>query len=211
MDISNKTLAMFLVAAIVVSIAGTTISLNRLDRMSTGDGLTGYATSGVGNVTVNVNSQLSISVTDDIIAFGNCQPFSGVDTVIDSETASVAWAHDVCSGFTPDYIQVINDGNVNANVSINASNRGEAHGGTWLTSGGADSWFAYKISTSDSGCTGTFPSSYTNITSAAWVQGCTNLTYGANNAMELNIQTVIPNDADVASSYVELTFWATNA
>ena len=218
MDISNKTLAMFLVAAIVVSIAGTTISLNRLDRMSVG-GPTGYATSDVGNVTVSVGSQLSIAVvpSKNTIAFQSCTPQSGADVVIDSTQSGGDGngAGGVCPAYlTPTNIQVINDGNIDANVSINASNTGEIDGGTWLTSGTGDSWFAYRTLTNDSngGCSGTDSSGFKNITNtAAWYVGCTNLTYGASNAMKLDIQTVIPNDADVASSYVELTFWAKNA
>ena len=72
MDISNKTLAMFLVAAIVVSIAGTTISLNRLGDISTSP--TGFATSGVGNVSLNVNTDLSIVLDEAWINFGDCVP-----------------------------------------------------------------------------------------------------------------------------------------
>jgi hypothetical protein len=39
MDISNKTLAIFLVAAIFISLCGTLVSLNKLSSM----GFTGYA------------------------------------------------------------------------------------------------------------------------------------------------------------------------
>ena len=60
-DISNQTLATLLVAAIVISLGGTIISLNRLGGIMP---LTGHATSSMANITVT--GAADIDVTNNI-------------------------------------------------------------------------------------------------------------------------------------------------
>ncbi|MBD3209645.1 hypothetical protein GF367_04490 [Candidatus Woesearchaeota archaeon] len=209
MDISNKTLAMFLVAAIVVSIAGTTISLNRLGQVKYGP--TGFADYDIGNVTVNVGSTLSISISgDNTIAFGTCTPVGGQDIVLDSEGTGAG----NCSVMTGagDHIIVINDGNLNANVSINVSDVGEVHSGNFLPTGaGTKSWIAYKTTDVATDCQSGEIGSYTNFTStASWYQACTNLTPGGN-GIQFDVEILLGSDATTASSYIDTTFWAKNA
>ncbi len=215
MDISNKTLAMFLVAAIVVSVAGTIVSLNKLDSVS----YTGFATSMTGNVSVTVASQLSITTADsDTINFGSCTPQSGADSVINSEDTQDTPS--VCTGFSATNISVRNDGNVNANVTINASDRGEAHGGTFINGASDNSWVAYKTVNQSGhgsyagGCMSSVQSSYTNITATynTWMKACENLAYGPTyNSIDTHVQIMIPSDAVVGSDQLVLTFYAQNA
>ena len=210
MDISNKTLAIFLVAAIVVSVAGTMISLNKLQSVS----YTGFATTATGNVSVNIQSQLSITTSDgNTINFGQCTPQSGSDTTINSETQP-----SICeSGTYPKYILVRNDGNVDANVTVQFSKVGKAQSGTFLDSTESTSSIAYKVVNDSSasysgGCIGSYPSSYTTVSTAnSEIQGCTDLKYGDTyNSFETAVQIVVPYDAPVGSDSVILTYTAHN-
>ncbi len=218
MDVSNKTLAMFLVAAIVVSVAGTIISLNKLQSVS----YTGFATTATGNVSVNIASQLSITTSDhSYIDFKNCTPQSGVGTdTINSEGGGQTST--VCSSFsdtgTNGEILVRNDGNVNANVTIDFSDVGEADGGTFLPSPSDTSRIQYKIINDSSasyhgGCVGSYPSSYTTVTNSAKTNrvGCTNLKYGGTyNSFQMEVQITLPHDADVGYNSIDFTFTAHN-
>lgn len=212
MDISNKTLAMFLVAAIVVSIAGTIISLNKITEVGPG-GLTGMAPTDTGNVTVNVGATVSIIISgDDTIAF-QCSPSPDYNYTVNSEvTDDTGVACTVPAA--PDPIVVLNDGNVNANVSINVSDIGEQQGGTMVLSPGGWSGFAYRTmnTTSSGGCYGSYQAAYANFTSTvAFYIACDNLTYGANNGMRFHAQLFLPEDTFVGSSYSEILFWAKEA
>ena len=67
MENTNRTLALLLVAAIIVSLGGTMISLDRLGQLQ--DVTTGRAVT-TGNVSLTVTSSYIINVTDSTIAFG---------------------------------------------------------------------------------------------------------------------------------------------
>jgi len=73
MDISNKTLALFLLGAIVVSLGGTIMSLNKLGDISS----VGLVTQ-TGTVNLAIESSLSITTQDrDTINFGTCGVAAG--------------------------------------------------------------------------------------------------------------------------------------
>lgn len=214
MDISNRALAMFLLAAIVVSLAGTIISLNKLEGTST----TGFATSGTGNVSLNIQSQLSITTADSaLINFGACTPLSGTEAVV----ASTGGANtSICGGFAvggaDSNISVRNDGNVNANVTIKPDKLGKAQGGTFLDSTSGTSAIAYKtvgggISPYANGCQSGLVSSYKNFTSTSTaVAACANLTSGATaNSFLTHLQIIVPYDVATGQQDVTLTYTAT--
>lgn len=216
MEISNKTLAMFLLAAIVISIAGTIFSIDRLNSISS---ITGYATTETGNVTLNVGSVLSITTADDnLIDFGTCTPVGGTDATITSEVANGGLSpNDICSAFTADEILIRNDGNVDANVTINASDYGDVHSGTFLDTARDVSWIAYKITNDSSnpsyggGCNGSYQSAYVNITNSAnsYLLGCDDLRFGSeNNSIEFDIQIMVPYDYSGGTDDVVFTFVA---
>lgn len=216
MDISNRALAMFLLAAIVVSLAGTIISLNKLEGTST----TGFATSGTGNVSLNVQSSLSITTADSsLINFGGCTPLSGSSAVV----ASTGGANtSICSGFivggADSNISVRNDGNVNANVTVKPDKVGKAQGGTFLDSTSGTSAIAYKtvsggINPYTNGCQSGLVGSYTNFTTAGSdVAACSNLTSGAtSNSFLTHLQIIVPYDVAQGQQSVILTYTATTA
>jgi len=83
MEESNKTLALLLVAAIVVSLGGTIVSLNKLGQLET---MTGRAVAGTATLTVNATATLD--VTDTTIVFGSGSLSAGNDTCTLSSNAS---------------------------------------------------------------------------------------------------------------------------
>ena len=217
MDISNRALAMFLLAAIVVSLAGTIISLNKLDGATT----TGFATSGTGNVTVDVQNALSITTADaNTINFGACTPASGAVTVINSE--GTVNTTTICPSFAvggvDSNITVRNDGNIYANVTVKPDKLGGAQGGSdgsFLNSTSGTSEIAYKtigggIGSNGNGCAGTLQAAYSNFTStSAEANACTNLTFGAtNNSIITHLEIVVPYDVGAGQQDVVLTYTA---
>lgn len=70
-DISNKTLAILLIAAMVVSLGGTILSLNRLSVFRTpAQQITGYG-AGTGTANLSITQDTTIEVFVNIIDFGS--------------------------------------------------------------------------------------------------------------------------------------------
>ena len=127
MDISNKTLALFLVAAIVLSLGGTLISLNRINKIT---GPTGYATTGTGFVNLSIVTNTDISIINATVDFGagvvnvsngcNFANLSNNDTL--GWNAGGCWVNQSSNGIavrneTSRFV-VQNDGNVNVSVTM---------------------------------------------------------------------------------------------
>lgn len=196
MDLSNRALGLLLIAAIVVSIGGTFISLNKLDAVST----TGFATNNVtGQVDVSINSSLSITMTDATIDFGNCGVLPGKTLTINSQDTGDNQTY--CDGTFPDFLQVENDGNVNTNVTVR-SNISSTNAFSAATS--TLSYLTVNGST-DPGCMSGLVGSYAEFSAADTDYGaCDNLAYGAANRFDLHAQIVLSETAQDES--VELTF-----
>jgi hypothetical protein len=115
MELSNRSLALLLVAAIVVSLGGTIISLNQL-----GSGATGLAT-GSGRVNLSVTSTAACKA-DTNVSFGTGnQPASTIILSSDSNNAGFSDCSDgagsnICKG-----LQVNNTGNTDLNISFNSN------------------------------------------------------------------------------------------
>ncbi|MBW3022472.1 hypothetical protein KY308_00005, partial [Candidatus Woesearchaeota archaeon] len=119
-DVSNKTLAILVGVAIVVSIIGL---------LSVGRGgityITARAGSGEGPVSVNLTSEISILVTDSI-DFGNGRVNStATNATLDSDAGTVDGG-----SWTPitEYIKIENDGTVNISVNVSADGDNNANG-----------------------------------------------------------------------------------
>jgi hypothetical protein len=138
-EISNKTLSFLLVGAIVVSLFGTFVSLNRLNKISTGGlgSITGLATNGTGTVDLTVTGQASFRLSQSGVNFGSITPNSS-GFWITTETANewAGGAQNNCSlitGLASDCsgIEIENDGNEVINISFNtSSNAASLIGGT---------------------------------------------------------------------------------
>jgi len=186
MDISNKTLGLLLVAAIVVSVGGTLMSLNQLETISP----TGLATTGSGTVTLAIESYVAIVVDDNTINFGTCQLVSTGNTLFNStldDTASNGANNSLCTGGEivtfPSNITVRNTGTLDAAITFNASvSAGNLNGSTMF--GTTLSSVRYLIEEdAENPCTGTLATEWSLITGATSIDQpmCTNFTTAQNN------------------------------
>lgn len=164
MDVNNKTLAVLLIAAIVVSLGGTVVVLN------IGGEPTGFATSdtSTGTVDYNISSNVLINFTTASIDFG----VGYVDTAGDVENCTMDTNNNInksgsqCAGG----LTAVNGGltleNIgNKNASINLSFTDIAAFLAFNASG--ESHLRYQIDDSgESACNSSTPSSYTNIRAA---------------------------------------------
>jgi len=213
-EISNKTLATLLVIAIIVSIGGTLISLNRLSKF----GITGFATSGTAKVNLTVTSSAGITVSQ-AIDFGSGYADTGTNCTMESNLSSGSrstnckgdWAIAIADP-TKRYIIVQNTGNVPGNITINAS----ANASSWLNSGtgwGAV-WYAAINPTANDGC----PDAYQQISWAPLTTEVSNLcgnstknafNYGVNNTIWVAAKVNAPYDLTPGEKQVlvEIDFW----
>lgn len=217
MDISNKTLAMFLLIAIVISLGSTVFYLNRLDRLQQ-ETPTGFASTDTGTVSLNVQSQISITTADsDTLDFLNCYPNPTFHLFVNSELGkNTSGAIGNCTITNQNNISVRNDGNTNANVTIQADDVGEAQGGNFVAAqSSAASALAYKVTNasrdagSSGGCYGTMQSTYTNFSTAATeYNACNNLSYGVDttNSIVVDFEIKLPSDALPGADSVTVTF-----
>ncbi|MFH1133553.1 MAG: hypothetical protein V1735_03620, partial [Nanoarchaeota archaeon] len=163
-DISNRTLAILMLFAIVISLGGLYLSTNRLARIG---GITGFASSGTGSVNVTIVSFNSIAIEDALINFGNCTPTAGTgDNLSSNESSEPACVTTggTGSGVYPDNVSVSNDGNTNINVTVKTSNTGTFIGGT-----SPKFWYSSRNASVYGGCHNT--STNKCVDSASWC-GC---------------------------------------
>ena len=116
-EISNKTLATLLVLAIVASLGGTMMVLNKQTPLF----LTGFANNQTGNVTLNVTAVVSIALNTGTVAFGQVQVHSDFDncTLITDGTSSAG-----CASFTnvTSGLRLENTGNTDVKICVNSTN-----------------------------------------------------------------------------------------
>ena len=198
-DVSNKTLAILVGVAIVVSLIGL---------LSVGRGgityLTGMSGSGTGPVSVNLSSEVSILITSSI-DFGNGRVNStNPNATLDSDANTV-----VGGSWTPvqKYIKVENDGTVNISVNVSADGNNRAAG----LIGGTNPLFQLKgVATEASSCV-TLGTTYTNVPNSteAPFNICDRLRFGKTND-EFNVSALvaIPSDAGTGQRNATLTFSA---
>jgi len=172
-QISNKTLTLLLVIAIVVSVGGTIISINRINRLAQRQIITGMAGTGTGYVNLTIAGVASISVLEGQIDFGSCSPNATIGSNLSSNVSGFSansWGSPgVCSGSgisAPDNITIKNDGNTFINVTVKT--------GTLASSlvGGDDPWppeFRFMARNASSG-------SYGGV---SYGPGCFNRTSGS--------------------------------
>lgn len=206
-EISNRTLAILLIGAIVISLGGTLISLNRLGRIKTVSfpGITGMAVNQtLGNV--------SLEVTDVTwINFSIWQCDFGDGFVTGSATCgmnSTGWINTTGGGqcstdFTgcTNALEIRNIGNHNVTLNITM-----ASGSTTFL--GASGRFYWKMVNGTNGTTGTnngcfggtaggaYPTEWTEQAGDGNInESCEELTFaGGNNAVHMDIKVVFTQD-----------------
>ena len=222
MSVSNKTLSILLLAAIVVSLGGTFISLNRLGAITP----TGYTPHvGEGTVNLTIEEVLSITTTDnDVIDFGFCELTPGEPLTINSKGTGNAACDGFTGAMTPIYVR--NTGTVPANVVLSSDKVGSGGTGTnsFLTNqsqppttDSSISFLSESVGASGSptyagGCTGGLQGTYLEIeNSASTYPVCTNLkTHATENSVGVHFEIVIPENT-VEGDTVTLTFTASQA
>ena len=71
MDISNKSLALILIASILISVGGTFTALIKLDQLRGTQIITGFASTGAtGQANVTVSSQIALTAIANFMNFG---------------------------------------------------------------------------------------------------------------------------------------------
>ncbi len=232
-EISNRTLAVLLVAAIIISLGGTILSLNRLMPQRAGQGMpTMMASSDAGYVNLSIAAGISITTADNNrINFGSCTPVGGAFNTINSDQggASICTNGDVGSTAAKN-ITIRNNGNVNINVTMTASDVGKAHSGNFLPGATATSYIAFKPMTTWAGgyalgcynntylgynstiTSGHGWNDYQNITSTSTKYVlCGNLTYHATqNSFGVAIMIGMPQDVTTGHNNITLQLLASN-
>lgn len=148
MDMSNKSLALLLVAAIIISMGGTLISLNKLGEL---ESITGGATSGSGQVNLTITSNASCTVDSDV-DFGSDAPSTTITVSSESSNSGNNFT-DCTSGTACLGIYINNTGNTNLTINFTSSKNGSSFLGPPMIN---DS-FNYLIDSAEpeSGCDGT--------------------------------------------------------
>lgn len=218
MDITNKTLALFLLAAVVVSLGGTLMNLSQLSDLSP----TGLATD-TGEVDIEITGTVSITTEDsDAIDFGQCSPLAGEEAVVNSEGDGADQIQ--CDGIndtdSSQAIAVRNNGNINALVEVSTDMVGAAQGGDFLDSTSGNSSIAIRsvndgAEGNSGGCIGTTLDSYETFTDTGLDDEktvCSELGFGGStNSILAHIEIVIPFDAPTGQETFTLTFEGSQA
>ena len=120
----HKVLTGMLLVALVVSVVGTVVTVDRLGSLNSisGGALTGAA-SGTGEL--NITTDVTITLIDSSIDFGSGQVDSSAShAVLDSELGAVtagSWANGT------DFIVIRNDGNYGANITVQSNRQAGNH------------------------------------------------------------------------------------
>ncbi len=214
-DLSNKTLAMFLLAVMVVSLFGTFMVLN---KVGSDVAVTGFAPTSGGIVNLSVSSLISITTNESaLVNFGSCtlnesRPIN-LTSMDDQDTPTY------CTGFSRGNISVRNDGNVVVNVSL-ASDACAPRGGnttcTFLNNSAlpytANGLFQFMTTNAGrytwSGGCGT-PVAWTTINGTTGYRACSNLAASSPaNSFVTDFLLSVPNGLGIGVKTATLTFTA---
>lgn len=210
--IDNRTLTLVVTACFVMvltSVSSAFIIINLSNPQP--EIISGKAVSQDANVRIIVDGTLSITtIDDDLINFSGCAPGEIIySNVYDGN------AFQSCRGHTPDNMSVRNDGAVDADISINISAIGQAHGGSFLPSPSNSSYVLYSAQNGSAlliysgGCIGTLQESWTNITNSSMFSVCDRLQADPTaNSVQLNIGFYIPEQVQAGSNELIISFVA---
>ena len=216
MDITNKTLAFFLVAAIVVSVVGTMTSLNKIDRFQTESGPAGLATTDTGNVSLYVNRTASIVFRNATINWGsgyvNISSSGVTNCVMDTKGGAGTVTTPDCEEFTPQTgLHIENDGNLDVNLTFNFSGNNTIIGDTADGLNMPASWQFNVSNGSAAGACSNYalkPSgNWVNITGTHVSYGvtvCDNFTWETNDRFRIDFRVLIPDNTESGTKNITL-------
>jgi hypothetical protein len=215
MEISNKTLAWLVVAAIVVSVFGTTISLWNLNNK---ENFVGYATSNTSGIaSVDVSQSVILRFAINATNFGS----GSVDGAYNNCTLSINGSSTIhrtlgCLFFNPtstfgDSLILENAGTSFLNITINVSKNATTFlGGNWSLAR-----LAYAVSNNETGsCLGMNNMTWSEVTVAQVLQNmviCNNLSYADDkDSIRIGINITIPQDVPQGAKAVTFLAQGTN-
>ncbi len=195
-DISNRTLALFLVSAIVVSLGITVYSLNILTQGS----ITGRATTQPGNVTVSIQDATSIRLYKSTVDFGSGYVNTTKTACATNATLNASYRYidsnnnDCWVGTTappsPTALALENDGNRNVTITI----KGPTPAGFFQGQGAPIANLSWLSRNNETGaCVSGLQATFTSFTGASQ-SACTKLLFTPSNSDDLaiDIQVIIP-------------------
>jgi hypothetical protein len=201
-EISNKTLALLVVATLAVVVASVFVRFNG----PVGFGPTGFSVSDTGYVNLTINSTLAIQVNTGkkTIDYGQCVPRAGSSYYCATNDSAVcdSTVANNCTGdtTTPQYIEVDNIGNIDANITgvTSSCTAAQLIGGT----SPAFQWISTQ-------CNGTGQTTWRDFGSS---NVCTNLSY-LGGAVRLYTNVTIPYNAigTCSNNQSTLTFTAVSS
>jgi hypothetical protein len=176
-EVSNRTIAVLLVLALAVSIFGTFLSLQRISRL----GLTGFATTGITNLTIASTKSINVVVSN--IDFGSGYATDGTICTMESNatgpesncngasSSGIDWNERPLANYGGHpYFIINNTGNVNTNISANASDDAT----TWIGNyAGVAAYIGGHASTEAPDACGTINTTYQTLATGEPVVLCT--------------------------------------
>lgn len=208
--ISNKTLAFLVFVAILVSLFGTFLSLNKLKYIGPAQPITGMGTTPAGNATLTVVTLSELNFTDKSVAWGaGYVNTSGGYTVCKLNTTDAYPPASGCANFTQETTGLIieNDGNTNLTIQLSSN----VSAGTDFI-GGTNPAFRYNVSNNENfACLNVSGNEHpwdfnanesfkdVNTTGAGTIV-CPRLQYtDANDSLKIHLHVEIPYDAPAAA------------
>ena len=205
MEITNKTLAIFLVAAVAISLFGTILSINKLNQFGKFI-TTGYATSDNATATLVVSSTTSIKFAVATVDWGTGYVNSTGGYVNCTLTTNGYNTPSACVGFNTvsQGFVLENDGNTMAQVQLYSN----ATAAQFI--GDSTALFLYRVSDNESNsCTGEAPASYTTVnTTSPGTLICPSQAFNFTDnvdSLRIDINVTIPYTAPPGSKSARLT------
>ncbi len=210
--VSNKLLATLIISTLVIFITSFFITRGIFqDSHIVIEPSVGKATFDSGDVTVLVFTSVSITTQDgSLINFTDCTAGRPIYSDIADGNAYAS-----CNGYTPQAVITRNDGCIYANVTMNISNWGEYHNGTFLNSATNDSWIAFKVRNVSShpsyagGCVNNFQNNWLNISNSSLLNLCDQLESSiSDNSLSFDIAFYPPPTTQTGPNALAMTFYA---
>ncbi|MBW2984268.1 hypothetical protein KY361_04085 [Candidatus Woesearchaeota archaeon] len=221
MEVSNKTIATLLLLAIVISLAGTLVSLNKIGRL--GFSITGMAintSTGTAQLTVGVLTELTNQIPTINWGTGYVAG-NATDCTMDSEGTFSG-----CVGFTPQYEGFLLENTGNVNLSVNYTS--DKNASEFIN--GTSPLFQLKVNENSveqqnnetsaldsvASCGGAWtPGTYTDVTKSGSYLCGDSTTYPLSSeadkdAAVVDIKVRVPEDAPTGTKTAVLTFTGTS-
>ena len=207
--VSNKTLALFIILTVVVSLGGTLLSLSKLEELSQikliapTRKVTGNA---LGEVQLIISSNMSCTI-DSNVSFGSSgKPAVPITISTNKDNTGIPSNFSDCTSVAGCMgLMINNSGNVDIVVNFSSSADGAA-----LVAGAASD-FQYAVyngttTTTEPGCRGGLPTAWANVPLTTATSICTNLTAETtNNMMTMEFNVTIGPDTPPGAKTATIT------